>query len=159
MTWTFARLTDLATGYWGSAALSAAVDLGVFEALAAREQAADSLAETLGASPRHLGELLQALVAIGLLEKTDGGYRIDASARPFLDPACETCLLGALRFNADLYPLWGRLADTVRRGAPALPSGAHLGMDPKQTRTFALGMNSRAMAMAPILLPALNLPR
>ncbi|MCL1888048.1 MAG: acetylserotonin O-methyltransferase [Kiritimatiellaeota bacterium] len=153
--WTMNSLMQLATGYWPAAALNAAVTLGVFEAL---PLSAGALAQRLATSPRHTRELLDALAGLGLLEKKSNAYAIAATAQKFLSPRGEACMLGALRYNADLYPVWGKLAETVRCGKPAVPPHAHLGGDPERTRRFALGMNSRALGLAPSLLPALEIP-
>jgi len=101
---------------------------------------------------------LTALAAMKLLRVNQGRFSLDPGAAPFLSPSGEMCLLDSLRFNADLYTLWGRLADTVRSGRPAIPPGAHLGMDAARTRRFVMGMHSRALGLAPQLLPALPIP-
>lgn len=154
--WNMGRLMELATGYWKSAVLSAGVELGVFDALSRAPASADALAEQGAASARHLAEVLDALVALELLEKRDDEYRIAPGADALLNRDSSTCMLDALRFNMDLYPLWGRLADCARKGEPAFPPGAHLGADPARTRRFALGMHSRALGMAPAVLPAID---
>jgi SAM-dependent methyltransferase len=159
MPWTMGRLMELATGYWPAAALSAAVELRIFEALGGgRSRTAPELAETRGLSERGAAELLDTLTALGLLSRDDrGAYALVPDAAAFLDPVSPSCLLPALEFNADLYPLWGRLAQAVRMGAPVLPPAAHLGQDAGRTRRFAMGMHSRALGLAPALLPALGL--
>ncbi len=158
MKWTMQALMDLATGYWPAGALMAAVELGLFEVLGEDGATADEVAARVEGSPRHCAGLLRALAGLGLLEADGGRYRLAADARPFLDPAGDCCLLESLRFNADLYALWGRLAETVRSGRPAIPPGAHLGHDPARTRRFVRGMHSRALGLIPELLPALGLP-
>jgi SAM-dependent methyltransferase len=154
--WTVEKLTAIATSYWDAAALAAAVELGVFEAIGARGAGLDEIAGRVGASQPSLRSLLDALAGMGLLRAGAGVYAIADSALPYLDPASPACLLEALRLNTDLYPLWGRLADCVRSGRPALPPGAHLGGDPSRTRRFVRAMHSRAAAMAPLLLPAIQ---
>jgi len=110
-----------------------------------------------GASPRHVAELLCALVSVGLMEKSNQVYRLSPSAAPFLKRSSPTCMLEALQFNVDLYQLWGRLGTCMKEGKPVLPPTAHLGADPARTRRFTLGMHSRALAMAPALIPSLDL--
>ena len=147
----------LATGYWPAAALNAAVTLGLFDALDAAPLPADAVASRLNTSPHHTRELLDALAGLALLEKNGGKYAIAATAQKFLSPRGEASILGALRYNNDLYPIWGKLAESVRCGKPAVPPHAHLGDDPERTRRFVLGMNSRALGLAPSLLPALEI--
>jgi len=155
MTWNFERLMSLATGYWPAAALNTAVALGLFEALAARPRAAADLAADLTLDAGPLADLLDALTGMELLVKTDGVYALAPEPARFFHPSSPACMLGALRYNIDLYPVWGRLTDTVRTGQPAVPPHNHLGDDPERTRRFVLGMDSRAAGLAPALLPAL----
>ncbi len=155
--WDMGQLMELATGYWKSAVLSAGVELGVFDALSDGPATAKELAERIGAAHRHLTEILDALVALALLEKDGAEYRLARGPDAWLNRNSSACMLDALRFNMDLYPLWGRLAECARKGEPAIPPGAHLGADPERTRRFALGMHSRALGMAPTLLPAIDL--
>ncbi len=154
--WNMGRLMELATGYWKSAVLSAGVELGVFDALSEAKATAEALAAKNDASPRHLAEVMDALVALELLEKDGDEYGIAPGADHLINGNSPHCMLDALRFNMDLYPLWGRLADCTRKGEPAIPPGAHLGADPARTRRFALGMHSRATGMAPAVLPAID---
>ncbi len=154
-TWNMGSLMELATGYWKSALLSAGVQLGVFDALSEGARTVAELAKEKKVPERYLAEILDALTALTLLEKEEGVYRIAAGADAFMNRSSPTCLLDALRFNMDLYPLWGKLADCVQQGAPAIPPGAHLGNDPQRTRRFAMGMHSRALGMAPAVLPEL----
>lgn len=151
-------LVDLASRYWQSAALTAAVQLGVFEELAKDPTTAESLAGRLNTSHPHTEALLDALCGLGVLTKQKEAYTLPDGLRPLLDPASPDCLLPALHFNADLFGLWTRLGDCVRQGAPVLPGNPHLGMDPERMRRFVEGMHSRAGVMARGLLPHVELP-
>jgi SAM-dependent methyltransferase len=148
------ELMELATGYWKSAVLSAGVELGIFEKLSNGPASANDLAGS--GDPRYWAEVLDALSALHLLTKDGDRYHIAPEADPWLNSHSETCMLDALRYNLDLYPLWGQIAQSVRAGAPALPPGAHLGTDTARTRRFVLGMHSRALGLAPLILPALD---
>lgn len=166
MHWTIERMMDLATGYWQSGVLTAAVELNLFDALERKAATAEDVAKKLGTAPFHTAELMNALAALGILEKTGGSdanpevlFRIRPSAAQYLTRSGDYCILDALKFNTDMYPLWSKLSDTVRNGRPALPPGAHLGGDPSRTRRFVVGMHSRALAMAPALIPALDMTR
>ena len=154
--WDVGRLMELATGYWKSAVLSAGVDLGIFDTLSTGPACIAELTGRCNASERYLAEILDTLTALHLIEKCESTYGIAPGAQALLNRNSDTCMLDALRFNMDLYPLWGRIPECVRTGQPAIPPGAHLGADPERTRRFALGMHSRALGMAPTLLPALD---
>ena len=66
---TVSEIVDLASAFYGSATLFAALDLGVFQAIAEMGGSAslEPLAERLDASPRGLRLLLDACVAVGIL--------------------------------------------------------------------------------------------
>lgn len=157
MIWTVEDITGLSTAYWKSCVLSAAVEIGLFDAVGNGGTLSAITGAVGAASPRHVEELLGALVSLEVLEKKGDTYRFAPGASAFLDRSSPTCMLDALRFNMDLYPLWGRLGTCMKEGRPVLPPLAHLGDDPARTRRFTLGMHSRALAMAPALIPSLDL--
>jgi ubiquinone/menaquinone biosynthesis C-methylase UbiE len=142
----------LATAYWNSATLLAANDLDLFGAVAEGAQTAAQIAAQLGTAPRATERLLDACVGLGLLTKETGGseprYANTPAANAYLVPGSSGYLGGALRWSAEQYTRWGRLAETVRTGAPAAAPALHLGDDSEQTRTFVLGMHQRAQGLA-----------
>lgn len=152
-------LVEIASLYWRSAALNTAVSLGVFEALADAPAETMALAGKLGVSPPHLEALMDSLCGLGILTKEGGRYSLAPEMAETLDPASPDSLLPALRFNADLFGLWARLPDCVRKGAPVLPDNPHLGNDPDRTRRFVEGMHSRAGIMARGVLSYLRFPK
>lgn len=153
------QLMDLATGYWRAGALNAAVTLGLFDALGdlRNHASAAQLADRLDADDRYLQALCNALVGLGVLSKQGERFAVAQTYRPMLLPGGDRDMLDALRFNADLYPLWGRLPDAVKTGGPVVPETAHLGEDPQRTRRFVMGMHSRARALAPRIIDNVDL--
>jgi len=150
------NLVELASRYWESAALNAAVSLGIFEALASGKQTAAALAALLDCAPEHLEALLDSLCGLQILGKYDTAYAIREELIFLLDPKSPDCLLSALRFNADLMGLWLRLPDCVKTGKPVLTGNPHLGEDPERMRRFVEGMHSRAGIMARGVIPCLR---
>jgi len=150
------HLTELASGYWKSAAIGAAVSLGVLEKLT-EPATAGEIAAACGLDAAYTADLLAALAAMELLEQRDDLFVLTTKYRPLLDPDSPQCMLGALQLNNDLYGLWGRLDECVRGGNPAIGPGAHLGGDPGQTRRFVMGMHGRAAALGPAIIDAIDL--
>ncbi len=68
-------IMQLGLGFWGSKALLSAVELGLFTELAASGGPgdADALAARLGLHGRGARDLLDALVALRVLDRDDGG--------------------------------------------------------------------------------------
>jgi acetylserotonin O-methyltransferase len=100
------NVLDLIDAFRRSKTMFAAVKLGIFD----------------GARPadcKELPRLLDACVALGLLEKRDGGYLNTAEADRYLRSDSPDSLTGYIRYSNDaLYPMWAHLEDAVREGTP-----------------------------------------
>ncbi len=152
------RIMDLACAFYDSSVLFAANDLGVFAALSKSGPAdLQALSSGLSCDQRGLRLVLDAAVALGLLEKSGGLYSNAPEAAIFLTPGSPADLSNAIRYNRDVYPAWGRLAELARTGKPAERPEIHLGEDPARTRAFVLAMHGRALGIGRALVPFLNL--
>ena len=150
---------QLATGYWASATLLAANDLGLFRILAATPTGAtiEEVAAALAADPRGTELLLQACGGLGLVRLTADKFALTPVAAAYLVPGQPGYLGSALRWSRDQYAAWGQLAAATRTGKPAVDPAAHLGDDPAQTRAFVLGMHERAQGVARGVVPFIDL--
>jgi O-methyltransferase domain/Dimerisation domain len=112
-------ILQLGLGFWGSKTLLSAVELGLFTALAGGPLARDELAARLSLHPRSARDFLDALVALGMLEREDDRYANTVATDLFLDRAKPSYLGGLLEMaNARLYPFWGRLTEALQTGEP-----------------------------------------
>src|SRR5580700_10054838 len=100
------HILELIDAFRRSKTMFAAVELGIFE----------------GARPaewKALPRLLDACVALGLLEKRDGGYVNTPQSDKFLRSGSPDSLTGYIHYsNQALYPMWAHLEDAVREGTP-----------------------------------------
>jgi hypothetical protein len=114
-----ARLLQLGMGFWGPRAFLSAVELGVFSTLAKGALTESQLSERLGLHPRSARDFLDALVALGPLQRKSGRYHNAPDADAFLDRAKPGYAGGLLEMAAArLYPFWGSLTEALRTGAP-----------------------------------------
>jgi hypothetical protein len=112
-------ILQLGLGFWGSKTLLSAVELGVFTELAQEALPVKALAGRLGLHPRSSRDFLDALVALGMLERGGGVYANTAATDLFLDRNKPTYVGGMLEMaNARLYPFWGSLTEALRTGKP-----------------------------------------
>lgn len=122
------RATQLALGYWPARAFGAALELGVFDLLADAPLDAAAVADRLGLRSPAVGDLLDALVGLGALERVDAGYRAEPVDRALLDAAGTAAyrawadLPGALRgeLRPSMFEAMAGDPDALRRFAGAM---------------------------------------
>jgi precorrin-6B methylase 2 len=140
-------ILQLGHAFWGAKTLLSAVTLGVFQALADGPKDGETLREQLGLHPRSAADFLDALVALGMLERDDGRYHNTAETDLFLDPAKPTYVGGLLEMGEHrMYPFWGSLTEALQTGRPqneAKHGGdffAKLYSDPERLQEFLRAM-------------------
>jgi precorrin-6B methylase 2 len=145
-------ILQLGLGFWGSKTLLSAVELGVFTELGDGPVLGDELATRLGLHPRSRWDFLDALVALGMLERDDGTYRNTPHTALFLDRSRPSYIGGMLEMaNARLYAFWGSLTDALHSGQPqneARHGGevfAALYRDPERLKQFLHAMTGLSM--------------
>lgn len=158
-TLTIPGIIDLASAYYGSAVLFAALEMDVFSAVqkAGASATSGTLAQQAGASERGMRLLLDACAALGLLEKTGDVYANTPASALTLVTGAPNDLTRAIRYNRDVYPAWGRVAELVRSGHPAEAPEIHLGENPERTRAFVMSMHGRALGIGRAVVPLLDL--
>ncbi len=147
---------DAATAFWKSSALFAACRVGLFDALNEPAKAED-LAKQLDLSERGALALLDACVALDLLEKNEGIYSNTPTGKRYLTSTSPESLLVTLELQANTYPMWMNLSESVKKGQPAIPPQDLLGGDRELTRQFVVGMHQRALGIAESLVNVVDL--
>lgn len=148
----------MASAFYESCILFSSAEVGIYAALARLGRADVSrLAAELSADERGLRLLLDACVAIELLEKDGDLYQNTAEASAFLVPGAAADLSRAIRYNQDVYPAWGKLMNFARTGKPVEPPALHLGQDEERTRRFVLSMHGKTLGIGMAVLPHIDL--
>jgi hypothetical protein len=149
------RLLELGTAFWGAKTLLSAVELGAFTELARGPLDAEALGRRLGLHPRGTRDFFDALVGLGLLERTDDRYANTPTTDLYLDRAKPSYMGGVLEMaNARLYPHWAHLTEALRTGRPqneARVGGdifALLYQNPAALRQFARSMTALSTGAA-----------
>ncbi len=103
--------------FWASKTLLSAVEMEVFTELANHPEDLSKLAGRIGLHPRSARDFLDALVALGFLERTDGIYSNTPSTNLFLDKHKPSYIGGILEMaNKRLYGHWRNLTTALRTG-------------------------------------------
>ncbi len=112
-----APIFDCFYAYQKTAAIQAAVDIGLFSAIAAGHSNVEAIAKACAASPKGVRVLCDYWTVQGLLLKSGNAYRLTPVAATFLDRASPAYVGGALGFlNGPIAPFFGRLTQAVRHG-------------------------------------------
>jgi predicted O-methyltransferase YrrM len=147
-TWTPAELLQLSGGYWSACALHAGVKLDVFSPLVDRTISAREMAALLKIDPRGLSMLLNALVALELVEKRGDSYTATPFAAEYLSRNSPQYLGHIILHHHNLMASWSRLDKAVRRGSPDAERVADAN-DLEVRENFEMGMFNLAMQVAP----------
>lgn len=120
-----AKVYELSTAFWQTKLIMTASELGVFARLADGPATRAELGEGLGLKPPALHDFLDALVALGLLERRDGGrYANTAESDFYLVPGKRYYMGHYLTFVDNfMRPTWDGLAEMLRTGKPPAPQG------------------------------------
>jgi hypothetical protein len=135
----------LAEGFFHTSVLLALLKLGIFDAIGDGERSGEQLAHEIGARPETLARLLNAGVALSLLEPRPGGsYALADLSRATLSGTAEGSIGKWIENLAFFQTALARLDEAVRHSAPTVDPLAHLGGDEQQTDTFILAMHDYA---------------
>jgi len=150
--WNPAELLQLSGGYWSACALHAGVKLDLFS----RSGTAAELAQAVGCDERGLEMLLNALTALGLMEKQGGSYAATRFAADYLSRTSPRYLGYIIMHHHHLMAGWSHLDVSVRSGAPYRDRISHAS-DAAERESFEMGMFNLAMLLAPHIVSQVNL--
>ena len=117
--WTAEDILALGRSYQGAAVLAAAADLDLFGALASAPLTAAALARSLECDLRGLIILLDALVALRLLDKSGSNYALPAGLKAFLTSDGAQSILAMAQHQGHCLRNWAQLGRVVKTGRPA----------------------------------------
>ena len=117
--WTSEAILALGRNYQGAAVLAAAAELDLFSALTRAPLPAPEIARNLQCDLRGLTILLDALVALRLLEKVGSDYTLPSGLEAFLTPDGRQSVLAMAQHQAHCLRRWAQLAQVVKTGRPA----------------------------------------
>ena len=113
------HIMQVGLGFWASKTLLSAIEMEVFTELAKHQEDLNVLQARLGLHPRSARDFLDALVALGFLQRVDGRYSNTTSTDLFLDKRKPSYIGGVLEMaNRRLYPFWSNLTEALRTGQP-----------------------------------------
>ena len=122
--WTADEILDLARGFQPACVLAAAADLDLFDAVGTARLTADAIAARLHCNKRGITILLDALVALQMLNKQSTRYSVPASIAKLLNQDESDSVLAMAQHQANCLRRWDQLAKVIKTGklAQRIPS-------------------------------------
>lgn len=151
------KIMQIGTGFWASKTLLTAVNMELFTILSKRELSGTKIQSRLGLHSRSLYDFLDALVALGFLNrkglKETAVYRNTEDTDLFLDKNKPSYVGGILEMcNNRLYPFWNDLEEGLKTGLPqnetkngGKPVFEEVYADPEKLREFIGAMGGIQM--------------
>ena len=154
------EVADIAYGFIGSKALFAALELGLFTALADGPRPAMDLAAALTVAPPGMTTLLRVLAALGLVIEGERGYANAPAAQRHLVRGAEGDIgeYYRLQIGRQIYPALGRLDAGIAGKGPAFDGFGELMAQPDEAATFTVTQHTGSLAVARTLAGRISLP-
>jgi precorrin-6B methylase 2 len=113
------RIMQVGLGFWECKTLLSAIELELFTELARRPGSLDDVRRRLRLHERSARDFLDALVALGFLQRNDGVYSNTPETDTFLDKGKPSYIGGMLEMaNHRLFRFWADLTEGLRTGQP-----------------------------------------
>ncbi len=148
-------ILKLARQFMESRILLTAAELNLFTALAERVNTAAELSGELHCDSRALTILLDALSAMGLLEKQDDSYRTAPAAIPFLSDESPNSVRPMILHAAHLWDAWSALT-AITRGSGSSGDEASEVHEADELSAFIGAMHVVAMPLAERIVAAVQ---
>lgn len=140
--WNEQKLMELGAAFTKSRVLLTAADLDLFTKLATGPTTVESLCDTEGWNPRALRILLDALSALGMVERSPAGnYGISEKTASLLSKEGTDSILPMIVHRARMWESWSELTDMVRLAEGKPPSTAKRPRSPEEMEAFIGAMH------------------
>jgi len=149
------KLLEISGSYWRTSALHAAVKLDLFTRMGDRPISAEALAHILAADKRALAMLLNALTAMGLLEKSGEAYAKTSASTEFLSKDSDRYLGHIILHHYHLVASWFQLEQAILTGGPVRTRASF--DDAERREAFLMGMFNMAVSTAPDIVARIDL--
>ena len=152
------QILEMANRFMPTCVLGAAAELDLFTLLADEPAPAQQVARRLDSDRRATTMLLDALVALELLEKTDQTYSVPDEIGPFLIEGSDRSTLPMVRHRMNILRGWMQLAWVTMAGLPGQRQASIRGPEADR-EAFLAAMHTVSGPMADDLVARLGPPK
>ena len=148
-------IADLASGYQRSRILLTAYELGIFTALGEEKKTSREVARLVEANPRGTDRLMNALCALGLLDKKEELFSNRPLAARYLVEGKPEYMANLMHAN-NQWRKWSTLTEAVRCGASVSPV-SDKGKSEDWPHSYISAMHWRGALLAPEFVSRIDL--
>jgi len=143
--WNPGKLMKVSGAYWESFPLHVAVELEVFTRIGEGSLSAEEIASRWKGDARSARMLLDAVAAMGLLEKKADKYSNTEAAKTFLIKTSPAYMGFAVKHHYHLVSAWSKLSQAVKTGKPVRKKRRSR----SELESFLMAMYNNASGLAP----------
>jgi SAM-dependent methyltransferase len=151
--WNPGKLMRVSGAFWESFPLHVAVDLDVFTFIGEGSLSAQEIALKWKGKERSVRMLLDAITAMGLLEKKADKYSNTESAKTFLIKTSPAYMGHAVKHQYHLVSSWSKLSQAVKTGKPVKKRRK----TKAELESFLMAMYNNASNLAPSITQEVDL--
>jgi ubiquinone/menaquinone biosynthesis C-methylase UbiE len=155
--WHPGKILELSGSYWQACTLHTGVKLDLFTLIGDGVMTPDQLARRAAADVRGIKLLLNALSAMGLINKTGDSYANTAAAVEFLDRNSKSYIGHMIMHHHYLVAPWAQMDLAVRTGQPVGRREGDRHEENLRREAFLMGMYNIASQQAPQIASEIDL--
>jgi predicted O-methyltransferase YrrM len=112
------QILEMMAGFRPACVIGAAAELDLFTTIGQQAMPLETIAEKVHGDRRAIRILLDAVAALGLLDKHDERYEVPMALRPLLSAGSPQCILPMIWHSMAILRGWSQLAWIGRAGIP-----------------------------------------
>jgi hypothetical protein len=152
--WNPGELLEISGFFWKTCVLHTAVKMDVFTVIGDERLPAGEIAQKVAGADNGVERLLNALVAMDLLDKTDEKFSNTPSGKTLLAKDSPKYLGHIIMHHHHLLESWAELDQAVKSGTPQRTRSSYSKEEWRES--FLMGMFNLAMGLAPHIVPAID---
>jgi SAM-dependent methyltransferase len=149
------QILEMMGGFRPACIIGAGAELDIWDRLGDKILSAEALARLLDCDLRAITMLLDAVVALGLLAKTEGGYSVPGDLRPLMTEGSPQTVLPMIRHQMNVMRGWSQLAWVAKSGVPVPRQASIRGFEADRA-AFIAAMHSVSQMFADDLITQLG---
>ena len=155
--WNPGELFEISGFFWKTCLLHTAVKIDVFTAIGGSKLTAGEVVQKIDGAAAGVERLLNALVAMELLEKSGDKYANTPSGKQLLVKDAPKYLGHIIMHHHHLLESWSRLDRAIKSGKPQRTPSSY--SQEEWRESFLMGMFNLAMGLAPQIVPAIDVSK